>query len=816
MITENTPKRKKQTAEDIVVLRGLEAVWQNPARFIGDVSTRGLHHLVDELVANSIDEAMNGFCNKIDVIMHTENTVTVIDNGRGIPTEMHPTEKRSALEVVLTTMDAGGKMNKGAYDYSGGLHGVGLSVVNALSEFLEIEVKRDGKKYFQRYEQGKPVSILKMVGKTDKTGTSITFKPDERFFVKTKFKAAILSNKLKDLAHVNRGLFVTFKEEGMEEDVYHFPDGIKTMIEEINEGSNIIPKDPVVFSGVVNCEEDGHEDTMLLEIGWQYNDSTYEKVRTYANSVNTPLGGTHEAGFKSGIAKAINDFCEKKLKQQRLESDYIREGLTGIVCIRVKKPEFESQTKTKLTNVWIRNAVHKFVYDKMTEYLESNISVGKELCERALLAFKASEAAKRARTLVRRKGLLDKISAIPGKIADCEVKDPGKAELFIVEGDSAGGSAKQARNRKTQAILPLKGKILNVEKKNIDEILKNEEIKILIQVLGCGVESSFDISKLRYGKIIIMTDADSDGSHIRTLLLTFFYRTMPELVRQGNVYIAQPPLYRIKYSNKYEYLKNNEALYDFLVKIVEKNCAVVTHDNKSFKGKDLTTLVQNLISYEHQFKFIENKMEKLIVDYIIRSTFIRKENLWDIESSILLKKELNSYIPLLTRMYPSISPVKMEFDTGNDEKSVVFSFTSERRGRKLKTVFNDEIMKSPEFTNMDKIARKFKTLGNPPYYIELTDKGKAILADDIFDLLFKLIEYSKTKIDIQRYKGLGEMNPDQLWETTMDPKSRTVLKVDLEDEEAADNITSVLMGDAVTSRKHFIDINALHVRNLDV
>ncbi len=815
MMAEAKTKQKKQTAEDIVVLRGLEAVWQNPARFIGDVSTRGLHHLVDELVANSIDEAMNGYCSKIDVTMHSNNAVTVVDNGRGIPTEMHPTEKRSALEVVLTTMDAGGKMNKSAYDYSGGLHGVGLSLVNALSEFLEVEVKKDGKKYFQRYERGKPTTPLKTIGKTDKTGTSITFKPDEKFFGKTKYKAAIISNKLKDLAHVNRDLTITFKEEGMEEDVYHFPDGIKTMIEELNEGSTVVPREAVVFSGAVDSEEN-KEERMILEIGWQYNDSAYEKVRTYANSVNTPLGGTHEAGFKSGMAKAINDFNEKRLKQQRLESDYIREGLTAIVCVRVKRPEFESQTKTKLTNIWIRNAVHKFVCDKMTEYLEANVSIGKELCERALVAFKAAEAAKRARTLVRRKGLLDKISAMPGKIADCEVKDPAKAELFIVEGDSAGGSAKQARDRKTQAILPLKGKILNVEKKNIDEILKNEEIKILIQVLGCGVDSSFDLTKLRYGKIIIMTDADSDGSHIRTLLLTFFYRTMPELVRQGHVYIAQPPLYRIKHGNKHDYLKNNEALYDFLVKIVEKNCIVVTHDKKTFKGKDLTALVQNLIAYDELFKFTDKKMEKLIIDHILRSTFIRKESLWDMESSNLLKKELVSYIPMLTRMYPSINPIALNFDTDQDDKSVIFTFSSEKRGRKLNTTFNDEFMKSPEFMDMEKEAKKLKGLGNPPYYIELTDKGKTILADDIFDLLFKLIEYSKTKIDIQRYKGLGEMNPDQLWETTMEPKTRSVMKVDIDDEESADNLTSILMGDAVTSRKHFIDVNALHVRNLDV
>lgn len=805
---------REQRADDIVVLRGLEAVWQNPARFIGDLSTRGLHHLVDELVANSIDEAMNGYCNRIDVIMHASNVVTVNDNGRGIPVEKHPIEKKSALEVVLTTMDAGGKMKKGAYNYSGGLHGVGLSVVNALSEFLEVEVRRDGKKYWQRYENGKPVQPLKQIGKTDKRGTTITFKPDEKFFSKTKFKSAILSSKLKDMAHVNRGLTISFKEEGGEEDVYHFPDGIKTLIEEYNEGANVTPSRAVIFFGETVHEENNEK--LVLEIGWQYNDTTYERVRPYTNSINNPEGGTHEAGFKSGFCKALNDYNEKRLKQQRLESDYIREGLTAIISIRVSKPEFESQTKTKLTNVWIRNAVHKFVYDRMTDYLESNSSVAKELCEKAIVAFKASEAAKRARTLIRKKGLADKISSIPGKVADCEMKDPAKTELFIVEGDSAGGSAKQARDRKTQAILPLKGKILNVEKKNIDEILKNEEIKILVQVLGCGIAESFDISRLRYHKIIIMTDADSDGSHIRTLLLTFFYRAMPELIKKGYVYIAQPPLYRIKHGTKHEYLKNNEALYESLIKIAEKNCAVRVQGGKTYKGKDMLTLLRSLISYSDNFRFIDKHAEKLLVDYILRFTSIRKDSLWDDKNRSLLKKEVQTYIPLLSKLYPNINPLTFEFDKDEDDGSAVIILSSERRGRKMNTIFNDEFMRSPEFTEMDKRSHGLRDLSYPPYYVELVDKGKAVSVPDIFSLLDKIFEYSKSKIDIQRYKGLGEMNPDQLWETTMDPKSRNVLKVDLEDEEAADDLTSVLMGEGVSMRKHFIDVNALNVRNLDI
>jgi len=807
---------REQRAEDIIVLKGLEAVWQNPARFIGDLSTRGLHHLVDELVANSIDEAMNGHCDRIEVVMHSNNIISVMDNGRGIPTEIHPTEKKSALEVVLTTMDAGGKMKKGAYSFSGGIHGVGLSVVNALSEFLEIEVKRGGKKYWQRYEHGKPLHTLKTTGKTDKHGTMITFKPDEKFFGKTKFKSAILANKLKEFAHINKGLAISFREEGAEEDLYLFPEGIKTLIEEINEGRNAIPKEAVVFFGEIEEDVGDTKEKLIIEAGWQYNDTNYEKVRAYANSVHNPEGGTHEAGFKSGISKAINDYNEKKFKEQRLESEYVREGLTAVISVRARKPEFESQTKTKLTNVWVRNAVHKFICDKMTEYLENNNVVGKEICERAIIAFKASEAAKRAKTLVRRKGLMDKISAIPGKVADCETKDASKAEVFIVEGDSAGGSAKQARDRKTQAILPLKGKILNVEKKNIDEILKNEEIKTLIQVIGCGVASSFDISKLRYGKIIIMTDADSDGSHIRILLLTLFYRAMPELIRKGNVYIAQPPLYRIVYSKKHDYIKNDEALNEFLVKVAEKSCAIVTKDGKTFKGKELSSLIEKLIAYQTSFRFIDRSMEKLVIDYILRGTFIRKESLWDEKNAPLLKKELLNYVPILSKLYPSINPVSFKFYQDKEDKSCEFSFLTERRGRKLNTVFNDNFMRSPEFLDMERNAHKLRSLGSAPYYIELTDKGKAITATDIFDLVNKLMEHAKTKIDIQRYKGLGEMNPSQLWETTMDPKTRNVLKVDMDDEEAADDLTSILMGEGVSARKHFIDVNALNVRNLDV
>ncbi|MBN1114171.1 MAG: DNA gyrase subunit B [Oligoflexia bacterium] len=806
--------KREQRAEDIIVLRGLEAVWQNPARFIGDLSTRGLHHLVDELLANSVDEAMSGHCSRIEVILHGNNTITVNDNGRGIPTEMHPTEKKSALEVVLTTLDAGGKMIKAAYEYSGGLHGVGLSVVNALSENLVVEVKRNGKIHWQQYEKGKPVNKLRVMGNTNRTGTSVTFKPDEKFFGYTRFKAAIITMKLKELAHLNKGIIFSFREEESEEEIYCYPDGIKTLVEEYNQGRSAIPAGAVNFTG--DIEHESNNERMIIDVAFQYSDSQSEKVRAFANSIHNPEGGTHEAGFRSGMAKAINDFIEFRLKQQRIDGNYIREGLAAVISIKVRKPEFESQTKTKLTNSWIRNAVHKFTSEMLYGYLENNTAIGKSLYERASVAQKASEAAKRARSLVRRKGLIDKITSLPGKIADCENRDPEKSELFIVEGDSAGGSAKQGRNRKSQAILPLKGKILNVEKKNIAEVLKNEEIKSVIQVLGCGIAETFDISKLRYNRIIIMTDADSDGSHIRTLLLTFFFRLMPELVLKGHVHIAQPPLYRIKHGKSYKYLKNDAELNKYLFSIIEKTCTVTNSGGGRFEKPDMPSLVKDLFNYLSLYRFTGRNRERLVVDYIARCTSLRSDSLWIKEGNNLVERELNSYAGLIPALYPFISPVTVDVVKNRELDSIDFVFNTEKDGRRISTLFDVNFMSSPEFIEIEKLGYRLKKLANPPYYIEITDKGAALTSTDIFSLFNDLMNIARDRIEIQRYKGLGEMNPEQLWETTMDPKTRNVLKVDIDDDDAADNLTSMLMGDAVSSRRHFIDVNALNVRNLDV
>jgi len=804
-------KIKDQTAEDIVVLRGLESVWQNPARYIGDLSTRGMHHLVDEIVANSIDEAMSGFAKNINIVLHSDNIISIEDDGRGIPTEIHPTEGVSALELVLTTLDAGGKMKKTAYEFSGGLHGVGLSVVNALSEFLEVEVKRNNKKYFQRYEKGKAVSKVTYIGKTNKTGTKITFKPDENFFKKTSFKTTIISNKLKELAFINNNIRFSFLGDADHKEEYFFEDGLTRYISELNDQRQIIPSMVVASEDV--CELKEQNEKIIISFAWQYNDTNFEKIKTYANSINTPEGGTHEAGFRSGFIKAVNDFIELKLKGEKLDPIHIREGLTAIVSIKIKKPEFESQTKTKLTNLWVRNFVSKFVYDKTFQYLMNNIDTAKEIYSKVLLSFKAALAAKRAKALVRRKSLLENITSLPGKIADCETKDFKNSEIFIVEGDSAGGSAKQARNRKFQAILPLKGKILNVERKNIDEVLKNDEIQTLIQALNCGVDSAFDIEKLRYHKIIIMTDADSDGSHIRNLLLTFFYRLMPEIVNKGYLYVACPPLYKIKHKKTVKYLKDYAQFNNFLTNIAESSFQVSSSKKEIIEKKEFKSLINSLIEYSLVFSYISNQREALIVDFILRFTSLRKESL--LNFSTLLKEELNSYVRIIEHLYPYIKPIKVVFNY-DEEDNVYFIFHSNKDGKSLNSVFDLNFFNSPEFKKLENLKEKFKKLSKPPYYIQDLDKGLAIKVEDIFSLLKELLNLVKAKLEIQRYKGLGEMNPDELWTTTMNPETRTILNVEIEDNDSADNLTYTLMGDNVESRKAFIDMNALKVKNLDV
>jgi len=655
---------QEYSAESIHVLKGLEAVRKRPAMYIGDTGTRGLHHLVYEVVDNSIDEALAGYCKNITVIIHKGNSITVEDDGRGIPVDIHPIEKRSALEVVMTVLHAGGKFDKRTYKVSGGLHGVGVSIVNALSEWLKVEVYRDGKIYFQEYHRGEPVEPVKVIGKVpaSKTGTKVTFLPDKTIFKDINFKFDTLADRMMELAFLNKDITIKLIDERTkEEETYHYKGGLLEFIKYIDETRTPLHK-TIYFEG----EKDG----VPIEVAFQYNDGYQENIFTYVNNINTHEGGTHLVGFKTALTRTLNNFAAKNnlIKDGKITliGDDFREGLTAVLSVKVAEPQFEGQTKTKLGNSEVKSAVETFIGEKLSEYLEENPSVGKKIIEKVLRAAESREAARKARELVRRKNALDD-SSLPGKLADCSIKDPEHCEIYIVEGDSAGGSAKQGRDRRFQAILPLRGKILNVEKARLHKILENEEIRAIVTAIGGGIGEDFDISKVRYGKIILMTDADVDGSHIRTLLLTFFFRHMRELIEQGKVYIAQPPLYRIK-KGKEEYYAFDDKERDEIIKRLKSNG----------KAKDE--------EIEEEIEMSEGEGEKKLAGGIV----------------------------------------------------------------------------------------------------------------------------------VSRYKGLGEMNPEQLWATTMNPETRTILQVTIENAAAAEKIFEILMGDAVEPRRKFIEKNAKYVRNLDV
>jgi DNA gyrase subunit B len=657
----NGKPKSDYSAKNINVLKGLEAVRKRPAMYIGDVSARGLHHLVNEVVDNSIDEALGGYADFIEVIINMDESISIEDNGRGIPVDMHPVEKRSALEVVMTVLHAGGKFDKNTYKVSGGLHGVGVSVVNALSEWLKVEVKRDGKIYFQEYRQGQPLKPVKEIGKAKKneSGTKVIFMPDKEVFKITSFKFDTLAERMRELAYLNKNISIKIKDtrNGGQEETYHFKGGLIEFVKYLDE-----TREPLHKTVYIEGEKDGTP----IEIAFQYNSSYNDNIFSYVNNINTVEGGTHLVGFKTALTRTFNNYAAKNnlIKEGKisLTGDDFREGLTAVISIKVAEPQFEGQTKTKLGNSETKSAVETLVGEKLSEYLEENPSVGKKIIEKCLRAAEAREAARKARDLARRKNALDSMN-LPGKLADCSITDPEHCEIYIVEGDSAGGSAKQGRDRRFQAILPLRGKILNVEKAKLNKILENNEIKAIISAVGAGLGADFDQTKSRYGKVILMTDADVDGSHIRTLLLTFFYRHMKDLITAGKVYIAQPPLYKIK------------------------------------KGK------------EEHYAFDDNERDE-----------------------ILKRFKLNGK------------------DNSNTEEQAA----------------------------------------------ETAEEG------------------SVKGVNISRYKGLGEMNPEQLWETTMNPETRTVLQVTLESAATADKIFETLMGDDVEPRREFIEKNAKYVRNLDV
>jgi len=795
--------------DSIKVLEGLEAVRKRPAMYIGSTGKDGLHHLVYEVVDNSIDEASAGFCDEIDIKIRVDNSVTVDDNGRGIPVGIHKTEEISAAEVVLTKLHAGGKFSNESYKISGGLHGVGVSVVNALSTHLELEVRRDFRVYRQSYKKGVPVGPLEEVGQTKRRGTKITFQPDPEIFKDKDFSFETLTNRLRELAFLNKGVKITVADERSDKrSEFFYKGGIVSFVEYINRNKKTLHKRPVFIQGSKeDCE---------VEVAIQYNDTYTENIFSFANSINTTEGGPHLIGFRSALTRVINNYAATnnilKDGKESLKGDDIREGLACVISVKLAQPQFEGQTKTKLGNSDVKGLVEGIVYEKMGTYLEENPTVAKQIVSKAAEAARAREAARKARELTRRKSALE-ISSLPGKLADCQEKDPAQSELYLVEGDSAGGSAKQGRDRKNQAILPLRGKVLNVEKARFDKMLNNTEIKLIVTALGAGIgRDDYNIGKLRYHKIIIMTDADVDGAHIKTLLLTFFFRQMKELVERGYLYVAQPPLFRIADKDGERYIGKEDEMEDYILKSGVNKVQVILGDGSSITGHRLLSLIKKGIRLDTILSKFQNEGKNREIVRLLAGDPAFKEDDF-------------MYKEVLTRVGKRISMAMADkihsFQVNIDEEHGGYKlfFNLSENGR-IFTVYHDkDIFKLPKFTEARELMQQINNLGGEAPYGVL-EKGIDNESRKQFDSMTALIEYvvdsGKKGVTIQRYKGLGEMNPEQLWTTTMDPEKRTLLQVQVEDAVVADEIFTTLMGDQVEPRRDFIYKNALHVSNLDL
>jgi DNA gyrase subunit B len=804
----------------IQVLEGLDAVRRRPAMYIGSTSVQGLHHLVYEVVDNSIDEILAGGCNKIDVVLKDDNICSVSDNGRGIPVDPMKEVKdpklkgKSALEVVLTVLHAGGKFDSGGYKISGGLHGVGVSVVNALSEWLEVEVRRDGKVWYQAYDRGKPRDEVKVIGQSNEHGTTVTFKADEEIFKDAVFSFDVLSNRLRELAFLNPGARITIIDERDDKKhTFFFEGGIKQFVKFLNTNKTVLFPEPIYISK--------NQDDSIIEVSIQYNGDYSENIYSFVNNIKTIEGGTHVSGFRSSLTRVINDYIKKyeliKDKDYNVTGDDVREGLTAVISVKIPHPQFEGQTKTKLGNSEVEGMVKSITGDALNVFFEENPTVAKAICNKAIGAAQAREAARKAKELARRKGSLTD-SGLPGKLADCQEKDPAKSELFIVEGDSAGGSAKQGRDRVFQAILPLRGKILNVEKSQLVKIISNEQIRTLISAIGTGVgegEDGFNIEKLRYGKIIIMADADVDGQHIRTLLLTFFYRQMRALIEQGHIYIAQPPLYKVKKGKFESYFENEEKLQSWILKEAMNTVNVKDSKGKKVETKDIANLVSIIHSMESNLRKLE--LKNLGLNDYLRFEKDGKIPIYRVEINPEEYKYFFSEAEWLEYENDYIEKRKQELlkDTKTEQPQL-----EEELGPQFQTL--------GEFSKLKNLSAKLKEYGyNVEHYTIDEDKRKNILftvSTDknefrIYDLkTFNEVIYREGSAgaNIQRYKGLGEMNPEQLWETTMNPNTRKLLKVSLEDPAEAEAMFTTLMGDSVEPRRAFIEQNALEVKNLDV
>lgn len=808
-------------ASSIEVLEGLDPVRKRPAMYIGTTGLDGLHHLVYEVVDNSIDEALAGFCREISVVIHDDNSVTVTDDGRGIPIDNHPTENRPAAEVVLTTLHAGGKFNEDSYQVSGGIHGVGVSVVNALSEWLELEVKRDGKVWRQRYRRGEPDTPFEAIGTSDRTGTKVSFLPDLEIFSSIDFSFDTLSQRLRELSFLNAGIQIHVQDQRSNKE-HHFcyEGGIVSFVQHLSRSKAPLHEPPIYISGTRSFTSHGKATEVSIEIALQYSDSYNESVFSFANNINTVEGGSHLIGFRTALTRALNRYITTQQRNGRNSADSIggddvREGLTAVISVNLPQPEFEGQTKTKLGTSEVRGLVEGLLYEELMEHLEENPATAKAIISKVVDAARARAAARKARDLARRKGALSDFS-LPGKLADCQERDPAKSEIFIVEGNSAGGTAKQGRSRKTQAILPLRGKILNVERARLDRMLSNAEIQSLIAALGCGIGPDFDDLKARYHKVVVMTDADVDGSHIRTLLLTFFYRQMRGLIDRGYVYIAQPPLFKVKKGRTERYVKDEAELESYLLELALANVRVLASPaQQALSGEASRTVLENAREYGRLIDRLGlRRLDERLVDAAVWAGGPAEE---DLASEEGLRERVGPAIEARLRLiHPDALPVLWSAEPDPEHGGYRLIAVTRRAGAVTRTAFDAEFCRSVDYLRLRAIAARITATGEAPYRLVSADGDPGEQLPSATQLLAEIVALGKKGLSIQRYKGLGEMNPDQLAETTMNPDSRTLLQVKVEDAVEADLVFASLMGDDVEPRREFIEKNALNVQNLDI